>query len=283
MDKYNSTVKIYKSSYDAVIIRVYPDFPCRHYLPGQYGSLGLISDKGNKLVKRAFSISSSIINSDSKNLINQKDLNYYEFYINRISKNQKGREQITPKIFRLKDGDRIFCGQKIVGHYTYEYESEKHWKNIILIGTHTGESPNNSIVNYLLLNKLNINICNINVGPDGWISSYKIKHDILEKLYSNYRFIQFVDNSNNYKILNQYFFDLINNDNDATDKTGFNLEFNSTLIMLCGDPKMIGAPIKKGGWDYEYPDYGLINTLIKNGFTIKTRFKGGNINYESYW
>ena len=81
MDKYNSTVKIHKSSHEAVIIRVYPDFPCRHYLPGQYGSLGLISGKGNKLVKRAFSISSSIINSETKDLINQKDINYYEFYL----------------------------------------------------------------------------------------------------------------------------------------------------------------------------------------------------------
>ena len=34
--------------------------------------------------------------------------------------------------------------------------------------------------------------------------------------------------------------------------------------MLCGDPKMIGAPIKKGGWDYEYPDYGLINIHTKS-------------------
>ena len=281
MDKYNSTVEIHRFSHEAVILRIYPDYPCRHFLSGQYGSLGLISDKDNKLVKRAFSISCSIINSDTRVLINQKDINYYEFYINRIPINHKGREQITPKIFRLKDGDRIFCGQKIAGHYTYQ--SDNHWHNIILIGTHTGESPNNSIVNYLLLNKLNINICNINVGPDGWVSSYKLEHDILEKMYSNYRFIQFIDNTKNYNILSRFFLDLISNDNEATKKTGFNLESNSTLVMLCGDPKMIGAPIKKGGWNYEYPDYGLINISIKNGFTIKTRFKEGNINYESYW
>ena len=281
MDKYNSTVEIHRSSHEAVILRVYPDYTRHRFLAGQYGSLGLISDKGNKFVKRAFSISSSIINSDTRDLINQKDLNYYEFYINRIPICHKGREQITPKIFRLKDGDRIFCGEKIVGHYTYQ--SDNHWQNIILIGTHTGESPNNSIVNYLLLNKLNINICNINVGPDGWVSSYKLEHDILEKMYSNYRFIQFIDNTKDYKILSRFFLDLISNDNEATKTPGFNLELNSTLVMLCGDPKMIGAPIKKGGWDYEYPDYGLINTSIKNGFTIKTRFKRGNINYESYW
>ena len=44
MDKYNATVEIHRFSSEAVILRVYPDYPFRHYLPGQYGSLGLISD-----------------------------------------------------------------------------------------------------------------------------------------------------------------------------------------------------------------------------------------------
>ena len=50
MDKYNSTVEIHRFSHEAVILRIYPDYPCRHFLSGQYGSLGLISDKDNKLV-----------------------------------------------------------------------------------------------------------------------------------------------------------------------------------------------------------------------------------------
>ena len=42
-------------------------------------------------------------------------------------------------------------------------------------------------------------------------------------------------------------------------ESGFNFDKDNTLIMLCGDPKIIGAPIKKGGWKYIYPNYGLIN------------------------
>jgi hypothetical protein len=46
---------------------------------------------------------------------------------------------------------------------------------------------------------------------------------------------------------------------------------------------MIGAPIKKGGWEYEYPDYGLVNIFYKRLFELTTRFKQGNIICESYW
>ena len=77
MDQYNAIVERHRSFSEVVILRVYPDKLCRPFLPGQYGSLGLISDNGTKYVKRAFSISSSIINPDSKKLINQKDLDYY--------------------------------------------------------------------------------------------------------------------------------------------------------------------------------------------------------------
>ena len=69
MDQYNATVKLHRSFDEAVILRVYPDDFCCPFLPGQYGSLGLISNDGSKFVKRAFSISSSIINSESKRLI----------------------------------------------------------------------------------------------------------------------------------------------------------------------------------------------------------------------
>ena len=69
MDQYNAKVEKHRFSSDVVILRVYPDDFCHPFLPGQYGSLGLISNDGSKFVKRAFSISSSIINSESKRLI----------------------------------------------------------------------------------------------------------------------------------------------------------------------------------------------------------------------
>ena len=197
MDLYNATVEIHRSDEQSAIFRVYPDYPIRLFTAGQYGSLGLLSSrKINKLVKRAYSISSSIIDLKSKKLKNKRELKYLEFYINKVKK-RNNKEQITPSLFKLKSGDRIFCGEKIVGHYTFDRENE--WQNIILISTHTGESPNNSIINQLLLDNSRLNITNINVG-NNWKSLYSQEHNLLEELFSNYKFIQFFDDTPKYKI-----------------------------------------------------------------------------------
>ena len=275
----NATVEIHKANKQSIILRVYPDSPIRKYLPGQYGSLGLISDKDEKLVKRAYSISSSMIDLESKQVITQDENKYLEFYINQIPIKEVKREQITPKIFKLKNGDRIFCGEKIIGHYTLPQNTD--FDNILLISFHTGESPNNSIVNHLLLTKRRINICNINVG-NNWRSIYEKEHSLIEKHFLNYKFIQFFDNTNNYNNLAGYIDNIFNNSDKGIIELGFEIKKN-TLIMLCGDPIMIGAPIKKGGWEYEYPDYGLVNIFNKRLLELTTRFKQGNIIYESYW
>ena len=62
----NATVKIHRSNSNCSIFRVHPNSPIRRFKPGQYGSLGLISNAGDKLIKRAYSISSSIIDIDTE-------------------------------------------------------------------------------------------------------------------------------------------------------------------------------------------------------------------------
>lgn len=275
MDLYNATVEIHRSDNESKIFRVFPDFPIRLFKAGQYGSLGLASDeKENKLVKRAYSIASPIIDLSTNRLSNQKDLKYLEFYINKVNQRKK-KEQITPKLFELKSGDRMFCGEKIVGHYTAPENSD--WKNIVFVSTHTGESPNNSIINHLLLQGSKATIININVG-NSWKSLYTEEHQALEKLYKNYRFLQFQDNSPTYNRIT----DFIANFNGNAEFSAL-LNVKETLFYLCGDPLLIGAPVKKGGWEYQYPDYGIVNVLTKKSFEILTRFKKGNINCESYW
>lgn len=275
MNIYNSTVEVHRSNEQSKVFRVFPDFPIRLFTPGQYGSLGLCSDTNSeKLIKRAYSISSSIIDLKSKALKIQRNLKYLEFYINKVKLSSK-KEQITPKLFKLKSGDRIFCGEKIVGHYILP--DDDFWKNLVLISSHTGESPNNSIVNHLLLKKNKSKVININVG-NNWNSLYCEEHSLLEKNFPNYKFIQFQDDS-------VYYENFIKSLDESNENTLFGLKLNhkNTLVMICGDPKLIGAPIKKGGWEYEYPEYGLVNVLREKSFEISTRFKKGNIIFESYW
>ena len=275
----NASVEIHAENKQAIVLRVYPDYPIRKYLPGQYGSLGLTSDKGEKLVKRAYSISCSMIDLKTGVLTQPDENQYLEFYINRVELYKPKREQITPKIFNLKNGDRIFCGEKIIGHYTIS--NNLKWDNILLISTHTGESPNNSIVNYLIRSNSKVNICNINVG-NNWESIYRNEHELLQKLFKNYKFLQFIDQSTNYTELLKFIDKVLYDGIESERKLGFKMN-EKTLIMLCGDPLMIGAPIKKGGWEYEYPDFGLVNLFKSNLYEITTRFKKGNIVYESYW
>ena len=253
MDLYNSYIEIYRSDDKSTIFRVFPDFPIRLYNAGQYGSLGLKSSLGNKLVKRAYSISSSLIDIKTNKLLNNRDQKFLEFYINRVPLLNDKKEQLTPKLFSLKDGDRLFCGEKIVGHYTYDDKDK--WKNILMVSTHTGESPNNAIINKLLFENKNLNICNINTGPN-WESLYYKEHQILQKKYPNYRFIQYKDDSKDYKNLANFILDFISNIEEINQKVGFKFDKDNTLFMLCGDPKMIGAPIKKGAWQYVNPKYG---------------------------
>ena len=182
---YNAFVDIIYSSQNARVIRVYPDSYKMKYKSGQYGSLGLESDNiPNKILKRAFCISSAIINVSDKKLINHDNTDYYEFYFNKVPKSNK--EQLTPKLFNLRNGDRIFCGEKIVGYYTTNNLKED--MNVILFGTTTGESPNNSIVADLLLEGRLSNICNITIGPPNWASLYLREHEILMDKFDNYLF-----------------------------------------------------------------------------------------------
>jgi len=279
--KLNAKVEIQRSNKNSIIFRVYPEFPIRVFVPGQYGSLGLVDDSEDKLIKRAYSISSSIIDLNNKNLIIQRDSKFLEFYINCVPIDQNERMQITPKIFSLNNGDKIYCGEKIVGHYIIN--NPKKWKNLLLISTHTGESPNNSIVNQLLLKGLKIKICNINVGKIDWESLYTKEHSLLEKLFKNYKFTQYIDNSDKYSDIINFISSTLRDKINAVKSLGFYPDPATTLIMLCGDPIMIGAPIKKGGFNVLNPDYGLINVLVEKSFELTTRFKEGNIIYESYW
>ena len=73
-------------------------------------------------------------------------------------------------------------------------------------------------------------------------------------------------------------------DNDySIDNFGLKLNSNTTHVFLSGDPAMIGAPKKKGRWEYEHSISGIIPILTSYGFEVSTRFKPGNVEYECYW
>ena len=276
---YNASVEVVKEGVNVRVMRVYPDAPKVRYLGGQYGSLGLKSTVDSaKLIKRAYSISSSIVDLASRRLISPSNTSYYEFYFNRVA--QSGcAEQLTPKLFSLRSGDRIFCGTKVVGQYTLLDVEPAH--NILLISTTTGEAANNSLINEILLEGRHVKVCHIALGDTGWESMYTAEHRHLGDAHSTYRYKAI--SMSTYRQVDEMIECFLNDPVTAEGELGLPLDPHLTTLFLCGDPLMIGAPKKRGAWNYEYPDSGLVRLFNACGFELMTRFKRGTIAYESYW
>jgi ferredoxin--NADP+ reductase len=120
MNELNSIItQIIQVSPIMKIIRVKQDgweFP--EYKPGQFVALSLPAkaercpeatdehveqEDPNKLIKRAYSIASS------------STQDFIEFYITLVHSGS-----LTPRIFNLKNGDRVWMGKKAVGMFTLD-------------------------------------------------------------------------------------------------------------------------------------------------------------------
>ncbi len=125
------------------IFRVRADGPLFPFQAGQYGVLGLpvgtprcagaeVDDAPNgdpaKLVRRAYSIASS-------SRVNE----YVEFYITLV-----GSGALTPRLWCLREGGRLWLGPKAKGHFTMEGVPMD--KNVVLVGTGTGLAPYMSMI-----------------------------------------------------------------------------------------------------------------------------------------
>ena len=127
---------------DLIIVRVRPDGPLFDFKAGQYTVLGLpgsslraaFSDPETepsppeRLIRRAYSISSS-----------SRQNEYIEFFISLVRSGQ-----LTPRLFVLEEGDRIWMGSKAVGRFTLSEVDGSH--DLLLISTGTGLAPYISMI-----------------------------------------------------------------------------------------------------------------------------------------
>ena len=134
--KYNATViRLIKVHSDLLILRVRPDAPLQAHKPGQYTALGLgyweprfpgtpeeilPPTEWAKLARRSYSISCSILD-DHGQLLERRQVDWLEFYIVLVRESGKALPPaLTPRLFMLQEGDRLFMGEKITGHFTLD-------------------------------------------------------------------------------------------------------------------------------------------------------------------
>jgi ferredoxin--NADP+ reductase len=297
--RYNATVaRLVKVNPDLMLLRVRPDFALPAHLPGQYTTLGLgyweprhpgcqpeelQPGDESRLARRAYSISCPIL--EEGRLLDTTRTAWLEFYIVLVRNSGKPQAPaLTPRLFMLREGDRLFMGEKITGHFTLE--PVRPDDTVLFLSTGTGEAPHN----YMLWDLLRrghagkiLAACCVRYRSDlGYLS---VQEQLMRR-FPNYTYLSLTTREAetvNHKV---YIQDLITS-GDLERKLGEPLDPARTHVFLCGNPKMIGVPEKERDTGQRvYPNpRGVIEILETRGFTCEqpgARIKG-NIHYEEYW
>lgn len=251
-----------------IILRISPlDWQLPEFKAGQFTVLGLppespryqytdaeeILPDSNKLIIRAYSVASS-----------SKENQYLEFYIRLVNSGS-----LTPRIFSLNIGDKIWMSPKITGMFTIEeIPRDQH---IIFLGTGTGLAPYMSMLRSDLICNENRKYAVIHGARNSWDLGYRSELLTVGRLCHNFTYVSVIsDPASEPMKWNGYtgFIEDIWNQHILQTKWGFDITPQNTHIFLCGHPAMI---------------ISMLNILEKDNFKEHKKISPGNIHLEKYW
>ena len=297
--KYNATVvRLVKAHSDLMLLRVRPDYVRPLHKPGQYTSLGLgyweprhpgcqeeTLQPGDekRLARRAYSISCGVL--EDGELLDLARTDWLEFYIVLVRDSDRAEPPaLTPRLFMLREGDRLFLGEKITGYFTAD--PVKPGDTVLFLGTGTGEAPHNYLLWELLRRGHSgriLSACCVRYRRD---LAYAGVHEELMRRYPQYTYLPLTTREPGNAGQKVYIQDLLTS-GELEARLGQTLDPARTQVFLCGNPKMIGVPGKDretGARVYPQP-MGAIEILERRGFQVdqpNIKLKG-NIHYEEYW
>lgn len=298
---YNATVNEVIPVHEALmILRVRPDHTLETFAPGQFTMLGLgswepaigdgdeittFSHSKVMLIKRAYSIGCPLVDSQGQ-LVRATECYDLEFYIALVNRPGKQESMLTPRLFRLQTGDRIYCDQRVRGRYTL---GDIHPdSSIVFASTGTGEAPHNAMLAELLARGHQGNIVSAVCVRKQRDLAYLKGHRELERQFTNYRYLPLttreqinLDSSLPDFVGKRYLQDYLSTC-DLERDAGWELSPDNTHIFLCGNPQMIGA--RKGDNPHDGQSKpGMIDVLQARGFSVESKDARGSIHYERYW
>lgn len=251
-----------------MILRVVADgWELPEFLPGQFAVIGLPgsaarcalsepenpSPDPNKLIRRAYSIASSSLTRQ-----------YMEFYVALVTSGA-----LTPRLFSLKIGDRIWLGQKITGMFTFDQIPAD--KNVVMIATGTGLAPYMSMLSTHLMCGGTRRFAVLHGARHSWDLGYRSQLMTLEHLCPNFTYIPTISRAQGepapWPGPVGYVQDLWRD--GVIDRTwGFCPAPENTHVFLCGSPSMIDETVAMLG---------------QEGFKEHTKKEPGEIHVERYW
>jgi ferredoxin--NADP+ reductase len=253
-----------------MILQVVPDgwdFP--DYVPGQITSLGLfglasrcslaepekLPADPDKLIKRAYSIASSPTNRE-----------FLEFYVALVPGGV-----LTPRLFNLKIGDRIWLSQKAVGKFTFDDSRVPKGDNVILVATSSGLAPFVSMLSTYLRFPPERRVALIHGVRHSWDLGYRSILMAMERLRTNFAYIPVVSRPKEepvpWKGATGHVQDVWKS--ETIEKAwGIRPGPENTHVFMCGSPRMSES---------------MTGVLQQEGFKEDRKNEPGQIHVEKYW
>lgn len=204
----------------------------------------------DKLIKRAYSIAST------------STADFVEFYITLVHSGA-----LTPRLFNLNIGDKVFMGKKGVGMFTLDSVAPE--KNIVLIATGTGVAPYMSMLRSDALKRTG-NIMVVHGAANSWDLGYSSELQLLESMFDQFTYLPTITEPQKEPAGwsgDIRFIEKIWEGGVAKEKWGFDPTAEDTEIFLCGNPRMIES---------------MVALLEKDGFTEHTKKVPGQIHVEEF-
>jgi len=285
---------------DLFRIRVRPDFELHRFEPGQFVALGLgywepriqpsqseevPEKKWPKLIRRAYSISCPMLDP-SDQLVTCSQLDYLEFYVALVRGSDESTAPppaLTPRLFGLGVGDRLFLASKITGTYTLHDVGPDD--TILMISTGTGEAPHNAMTAELLARGHRGNVIQVTSVRHRADLGYAREHQIVMDRHANYRYLPITTrepenlNPDHPGFVGKQYVQNLFATGELAEMVGDPLSPSNTHVFLCGNPTMIGF-VPPGGKPLTQP--GMLPILELAGFSADQP-GCGHIRFEKYW
>ena len=251
-----------------MVLRVAADgWELPEFAPGQFAVLGLPAEAARCaaadpdeerpnprwMIRRAYSIASSSVARE-----------YFEFYINLVRSGE-----LTPRLFALERGDRVWLGPKVTGAFTLgEARPDSH---LVLVATGTGLAPYMSMLRTILPTTHGRRIAVLLGARNSWDLGYHAELRAMERQHAALCYLPTISRPEGEvrpwpgKV--GYVLDLWR-DGTVESAWGFPPDPQSTSVYLCGNPRMIDE---------------MCALLTGEGYREHSRHSPGEIFVERYW
>ncbi len=247
--KYNATVvqKILVRP-NLMILRVATDEPRTEFSSGQYTTLGLygyeprsdnseaeaIPSQPDKLIQRAYSIASA-----------RHETKQFEFYISQVKTGQ-----LTPRLFHLEVGDRLFVGRRIVGAFNLS-DAPKD-KDVVMIATGTGITPYISFLRSHIMERPESKMVVVQAAAHQGDLGYFSELAFLNNAFPNFYYIPTLTDADDLWPGYRMWIEEMLDAGVLGKEAGVECNPEKTHVYLCGNPVMVENVSKwlvaKGGY-----------------------------------